>query len=211
MSAWLGLGILLVVSCSPHVYIANVNAVVMAHYSISALFNVLITGMIVTKLLLHRRRMRRHLVCESGGVVGDVYISAIGVLAESAGLYSGSLIIYVVLYARQSPEVIWFSAVIMSASVSEPLHVSIPRGAEDMPQFLSQAWIILRIAMGSTYIRSGASALSSSASTTTPPMELRFVRGTSTYPGSEHITTSVSTFVKTDDTDASIPMRTFKV
>jgi hypothetical protein len=132
MSAWPGLGILLVVSCSPHVYIANVNAVVMAHYSISALFNVLITGMIVTKLLLHRRRMRRHLVCESGGVVGDVYISAIGVLAESAGLYSGSLIIYVVLYARQSPEVIWFSAVIMSASVSELLHVSITREAEDV-------------------------------------------------------------------------------
>jgi hypothetical protein len=117
-----GLGIPLLVSCAPRVILINPTAIVIAHYSLSAILNFMVTAMIAAKLLFHQRQLKQH------NVSSNVYISAVGILAESAVLYSTSLIVYVILVARNSPATIWFSAVIMSASVSthcSPAHAII--------------------------------------------------------------------------------------
>jgi hypothetical protein len=101
--------------------LAHMNSIFVANYAMSAAFNVLITGMIATKLFWHRRRMQLRSADVFDGAVGDVYISAIGVLAESAGLYCVAVISYVALFTRHSQEVYWFSAVLMSSSVSRQL------------------------------------------------------------------------------------------
>jgi hypothetical protein len=62
--------------------------------------------------------MQKNAVHTSSGVSGDVYISAIGVLAESAALYSAAVLTYAILVAQSNMAIIWFSAVITSASVS---------------------------------------------------------------------------------------------
>jgi hypothetical protein len=83
-------------------------------YSLSAALNILVTSMIVIKLLLHRRRS----INISHGYTGDVYISVIGVLAESAALYTIATLTYVVLNAYENPARTWWQGIMMAMSVS---------------------------------------------------------------------------------------------
>jgi hypothetical protein len=106
----------LLATCDPRVVIPNSLSVVVAMYSLSALLNVLVTGMIAVKLLLHRRSMVSSHVRSL--VSHDVYISAVGVLAESAALYSASLIVFVSLRATGNLSYKWFEGVMMAMSVS---------------------------------------------------------------------------------------------
>jgi hypothetical protein len=112
----------LLATCDPRVIIPNSLYVVVAMYSLSAFLNVLITGMIAVKLLLHRRFVVRNHVHTPGP--GDVYVSAVGVLAESAAPYSASLIIFVILRASKNLNYKWFEGVMMAMSAS-PLRFSL--------------------------------------------------------------------------------------
>jgi hypothetical protein len=73
--------------------------------------------MITAKLLLHRRRTPNRNVFRADGPIGDVYISAIGVLAESAALYTISTLTYVILNTYENPARTWWIGVMMSMSV----------------------------------------------------------------------------------------------
>jgi hypothetical protein len=109
--------------------------------------------MIAGKLLLHRHRTRRHSFTPSDGHRGDIYISAIGVLAESAALYTISTLTYVILDAYENPARTWWMGVMMSMSVSSLPNFLEKHDIYSKYKFLSQALIILRITMGSAYNR----------------------------------------------------------
>jgi hypothetical protein len=69
-------------------------------------------------LLLHRYGLGKHNINISDDHIGDVYISAIGMLAESATLYTISTLTYVVLNAYENPARTWWTGVMMSMSMS---------------------------------------------------------------------------------------------
>lgn len=70
---------------------------VIAHFSIAVGFNILVTGAIVSKLLLMRRRIR-------GALAGSSpYLSISAMLVESAALYSTFGAAFLVSMALQSP------------------------------------------------------------------------------------------------------------
>jgi hypothetical protein len=110
-----GVALATLTTCAPAVHLANTLAVGLAFYSLSALLNVLITSMIATKLLLHRRRMTHNHVRMPGSA--DVYISTIGMLVESAAPYSVSLVVFVILRGTNNRNYAWFEGVMMAMSV----------------------------------------------------------------------------------------------
>jgi hypothetical protein len=118
----------------------------MVFYSLTAAMSIILTGMICVKLLSHKRQMVNPAKAFKDN--GVTYITIVGVLIESAAVYSGTCLIYVILTATSSPAAAWFGGVLSAASVSEPFLFN---SQADLPQFLCQSWIILRVAMGYSY------------------------------------------------------------
>jgi hypothetical protein len=104
------------------------------------------------------------------------------VLAESAAPYSLSIIVFTILRGVSNSSYRWFEGVMMAMSVS--LRVCRAVAYSDVythaiRQFLSQAWIILRISMGTTSIRTDSTKADTNNQTafTSGPL---FVRSTFT-------------------------------
>jgi hypothetical protein len=107
--------VVVLASYDPQVQLSNAFAVGLTFYALSAFLNVLITTMIATKLLLHRQSMIRSGMYRREA---DIYVSAVGVLAESAAPYSLSLIVFSILRGVDNSSYRWFEGVMMAMSVS---------------------------------------------------------------------------------------------
>ena len=86
-----------------------------SYYSICLGLNVLLTLMIATKLVLHRRNLQ-HAMGTSGGSTG-VYTTIVVILVESYALYAIALLLYVVPWALQSVGLPVFSKIVGNVQV----------------------------------------------------------------------------------------------
>ena len=82
----------------------NSNSVTIAnfgtpYYSISISLNVLLTLMIVTRLIFHRRTVRN----ATGTLVNGLYITAVALLVESCALYAVSYLLFIGPWAIGNP------------------------------------------------------------------------------------------------------------
>ena len=79
---------------------ATVVALSTAYYSIPFSLNILLTFMIVTRLLLHKRNIR-HAMGTSGRAAG-LYTTIVVMLVESYALYAIALLSYIVPWGLSS-------------------------------------------------------------------------------------------------------------
>jgi hypothetical protein len=86
-----------------------------AWLAVTATLQIVTTGMIVLKLLHHRRAVNKQLAAAGNGLG---YISLSGILAESAALYTICTIAYIPMVRSSSPVQIWWGMVVNSLVVS---------------------------------------------------------------------------------------------
>jgi hypothetical protein len=99
--------------------LAPLESLAMIFYSLTAAMSIVLTGMICLKLLRHNRQLssiQPQLSQRCGTKV--TYVSIVGILVESAAVYSAACFIFVILTATNSPAQSWFGGVISAASVS---------------------------------------------------------------------------------------------
>jgi hypothetical protein len=89
--------------------------IVTAWYAVSATLQLLTTGMITAKLLLHRRYLSKRGISASTG--GLEYQSLAGVLAESALIYTVATIAYIPMFRSNSPVQIWWGQFVSCLAV----------------------------------------------------------------------------------------------
>lgn len=89
-----------------------------AFHVCSVALNLIATSLIAGRLLYHRANIR-----QLGGDDGRVYLTLSAVFAESGALYSTAGVIYIPLYAINSPLIYAFAGLLEAASVRSPLQV----------------------------------------------------------------------------------------
>jgi hypothetical protein len=95
---------------------AQSNILITAFYSLSSLLQIIITGMITTKLVrVHRQMDRRN---ENTKRISSLYVSIISVLAESAALFTIASIVFFALLNTNSNAQIWWGQLLTSLSAS---------------------------------------------------------------------------------------------
>ena len=97
-----------------------------SYFSISLSLNILLTLMVVTRLVLHRRNFRN--ITGASQRVGGLYMAIITTLIESYALYAIAFMLYVVSWAVEHPIVYIFSQVLGNVQVRAalPLFSSAP-------------------------------------------------------------------------------------
>jgi hypothetical protein len=119
---YLGIGIALNLACfstdlpfGGTLALAPVKDLALIFYSLAAGLSILLTGAISFKLLLHKRRIARQ---SSGLRSSDAdYVGVVGILVESAVVYSGSCLIFVIMDALNSPSLVWIGAIQSAGTV----------------------------------------------------------------------------------------------
>ena len=72
----------------------------LSYFTVSFSLNILLTSMIVTRLVWHRRNIRNAMGTSAG--VGQLYRAIITILVESAALYAVSFLLFLVPWAADS-------------------------------------------------------------------------------------------------------------
>lgn len=80
------------------------------YLTISLSLNMLLTLMIITRLILHRRDLR-NAIGPSGGSSG-LYIAVVAMIVESYALYAIGLLVQIILWARDSSDLVIISRAI---------------------------------------------------------------------------------------------------
>ena len=95
-----GIAIIYISSISKITNASPIISIASSYYAICLALNVLITLMIITKLILHRKNLR-HAIGGSSATTG-VYTTIVIMLVESCALYAIALLAVVVTWASQS-------------------------------------------------------------------------------------------------------------
>jgi hypothetical protein len=110
--------------------------------------------MVLTSMICYKLLGRKHKMARQSGAFRDngvAYLSIVGILVESAVLYTAICWIWVGLSITNNPAIDWFDGILTAGSVRfKHLLVSVCRWLTCL-QFLNQSWIILRISMGQAY------------------------------------------------------------
>jgi hypothetical protein len=109
-------GIILASSCSTGVHISSdtLDRMAVAFYAISPAFNILVTGMIAYTLIRQHMRMKKVI----SGPFSGLYLSIVGIIAESAALYSASTLAFAIFLNRHDMIQYGWEGVMTGASVS---------------------------------------------------------------------------------------------
>ncbi|KAF5331194.1 hypothetical protein D9611_013153 [Ephemerocybe angulata] len=121
--ASLATGILLLVqSAIPQSSLFSQVNIGLAYFTIAAALNVVITGLISTKLITHRIRMQKILGGEPNAF--GVYTSLTTILVESSALYAGFFLMFVIPFAVDHPAAKLFLPMLAQVQVIAPLLVA---------------------------------------------------------------------------------------
>jgi hypothetical protein len=113
----LALGLIGIAGCSTSVHIPAATQIKLgtAFYAVIPTFNILVTLMIAYKLIRQHLHVRKAVA----GPLNSVYISIVGIIAESAIIYSVATLTMAVLIARGNlPAQRWWQGVMTSTFVS---------------------------------------------------------------------------------------------
>ncbi|KZV91467.1 hypothetical protein EXIGLDRAFT_588119, partial [Exidia glandulosa HHB12029] len=91
--------ILLITTFKKTIYAELTRQMVIAHFSISIAFGIIVTGAIVSRLLVMRRRLGQ----STSSAHSQTYLSVSALLVESAALYAVFGVLFLISLAVQSP------------------------------------------------------------------------------------------------------------